>query len=284
MRGVEDRGAFTRTPGDGFANEAEDPISASPTTEYRAEGGVITVPFVLGTDPLDHPWTRQHLVAEQAAADAGFTIVETGVIIRTGADLTTTQLDELAALQNELWGTSIDAFIEPGDPVQPVGTDQPDPSQGEYLDMWYEDPRWQSSPADDLWIARLVILGAALALSLLVVSIGLALAAAEGREERDTFTIVGARPSSMRRQAAARAVVLALVGIGLGIPLGFAPTWVVDRVANSGVGSSSAEAIHVPWLVVGALLVVIPSVAAGGAWTVSGLANRFRPATPTRRD
>lgn len=281
---IADGHAVTSDGDGGGANEAEDPISASPTTEYRAEGGVITVPYAFGTDPLDHPWTGQLLITEPAAADAGFTIVETGVIIRAGADLSTTQLDDLSALQNELWGTSVDAFIEPGDPVQPDGIDQPDPSEGEYLDMWYEDPRWQSSPADDLWIARLVILGAALALSLLVVSIGLALAAAEGREERDTFTIVGARPSSMRRQAAARAVVLALVGIGLGIPLGFAPTWVVDRVANSGVDSSSAEAIQVPWLVVGALLVVIPSVAAAGAWTVSGLANRFRPATPTRRD
>ena len=281
---IADGNAVT-SDGGGIANEAEDPMSASPTTEYRAEGGAITVPFVFGTDPLDHPWAGQLLITEQAAADAGFTIVETGVIIRAGADLTTTQLDELAALQNELWGTSVDAFVEPGDPPRLDGSAQTGAPEGEYLDMWYEDPRRQSSSADDLWIARLVILGAALALSLLVVSIGLALAAAEDRDERDTFTIVGARPSSMRRQAAARAAVLALAGIGLGIPLGFAPTWVVDRVVNSGVEAMSRTgAIEVPWLVVGALLVVIPSVAAGGAWTVSGVANRFRPATPTRRD
>ncbi|MEZ5247301.1 MAG: FtsX-like permease family protein [Acidimicrobiales bacterium] len=277
-------GYAVTSDGDGFANEAEDPVSGSPTAEYRSEGGVITVPYAFGADPLDHPWTGQLLITEQAAADAGFTIVETGVIIRAGADLTTTQLDQLSALQNELWGTSVDAFIEPGDTSRLDGSDQPGAVQDEYFDMWYEDPRWQSSSADDLWIARLVILGAALALSLLVVSIGLALAAAEGREERDTFTIVGARPSSMRRQAAARAAVLALVGIGLGIPLGFAPTWVVDRVANSGIDSYATDNIQVPWLVVGVLLVVIPSVAAAGAWTVSGLANHFRPATPARRD
>jgi hypothetical protein len=278
-------GYVVTSGGDGFANEVQEPTSGPLTTDYQSEAGVITLPYVLGRDPLDHPWTGQLLVTERAAADAGFTVVETGVVIRAGSALTTTQLDELAALQSELWGTSVDAFIEPGDPSRLDGSDQTGALQDGSFDMWYEDPRWESWSDGDLWTARAVIIGAALALSLLVVSIGLALAAAEGREERDTFTIVGARPSSMRRQAAARAAVLALVGIGLGIPLGFVPTWVVDRVVDGGVEAASrSSTIEVPWLVIGALLVVIPSVAAGGAWTMSGLANHFRPATPTRRD
>lgn len=123
-----------------------------------------------------------------------------------------------------------------------------------------------------------------LALSLLVVSIGLALAVAEGREERDTFVIVGAKPSSMRRQAAARAAVLAQVGIRLGVPLGFVPTWVVDRVAGDAGPSGAGESVEFPWLVVVALVVVIPSVVAGAAWAASGLGQHFRPPTPTRRD
>jgi ABC-type antimicrobial peptide transport system permease subunit len=133
-------------------------------------------------------------------------------------------------------------------------------------------------------VARLVIVGGALVLSMLVVAIGLALAAAEGREERDTFVIVGAKPSSMRRQAAARAAVLALVGIGLGVPLGFVPTWVVDRVANDAGPSSAGVPIGFPWLVVVTLVVVVPSAVAGVAWAGSALGQRFRPPTPTRRD
>ncbi len=114
-------------------------------------------------------------------------------------------------------------------------------------------------------------------------SIGLALAAAEGREERDTFLVVGATPATMRRQAAARAAVLALVGTGLGIVPGFAPTWVVDRVTRSGDGAYAVP-VGFPWLVVAALVVIVPAICAGGAWLVAGAAHRWRPPRPTWRD
>ena len=253
------------------------------TAEYRAESGTISVPYVMSGDPIEYAGNGDLLMTEDAAIDAGFSVVQTGIIVRAGAPFTSAQLDELAAARQEFQGTPIDGFIEPGDPPRSEASYQTGTLSDEYFEIQYEDQRWQSSNNGDLWLARLVIVGAALALSLLVVAIGLSLAAAEGREERDTFSIVGARPSSMRRQAAARAAVLALVGIGLGIPLGFVPTWVIDRVTASGDQYSTAS-IQVPWLVVGALLLVIPAVAAGAAWSASGLATRFRPATPTHRD
>lgn len=252
--------------------------------QYRADAGMIEFPYAMAADPVQHGWNLQLLMTEEAARDAGFSIVQTGVIVRAGSPLTEVQRDELALLAREFEGTPLDAFIEPGDPPRTEATYQSGTLNDVYYSLQYDEPRWRGSTASDLWIARLVILGAALAISLLVVSIGLALAAAEGREERDTFTIVGAKPSSMRRQAAARASVLALVGIGLGVPLGFVPTWVVDRVTRDAGPSSYNAPIEFPWLVVAALVAVIPAVVAGAAWAGSGLGQRFRPPTPTRRD
>lgn len=261
-----------------------DPESDLFQMQYQAEAGTIEVPYAIAADPVQRSWILQLLMTEEAALDAGFSIVQTGVIVRSGSPLTEVQRDELALLARDFDGTPFDAFIEPGDPPRTEAASQTGTSEVVHFNLQYDEPRWRGSSSTDLWIARLVILSAALAITLLVVSIGLALAAAEGREERDTFTIVGAKPSSMRRQAAARAAVLALVGIGLGVPLGFVPTWVVDRVTSSAGPSSYDAPIGFPWLVVVALVVVIPAVVAGTAWAASGLGQRFRPATPTRRD
>jgi putative ABC transport system permease protein len=272
--------AFYVADGPGLEDTESDLFQA----QYRADGGVIEVPYATAADPVQHGWNLQLLITERAASDAGFSIVQTGVIVRAGSPLTEPQRDELALLAREFDGTPIDAFIEPGDPPRTEATYQTGMLDDTAYSVQYDEPRRQQSGSSDLWIARLVIVGAALALVLLVVSIGLALAAAEGREERDSFAIVGARPSSMRRQAAARAAVLALVGLGLGVPLGFVPTWVVDRVTRNAGPSSVDAPIGFPWLVVVTLIVAIPAVVAGAAWAASGLGQRFRPANPTRRD
>lgn len=263
---------------------SDDPEADLFRMEYRAEAGIVEAPYAVAADPVQRSWNLQLLMTEEAALDAGFSIVQTGVIVRSDAPLTEVQRDELALLARDYDGTPIDAFIEPGDPPRTEATSQSGSLDDVYYSVQYDEPRWRSSGSSDLWIARLVILGAALAISLLVVSIGLALAAAEGREERDTFTIVGAKPSSMRRQAAARAAVLALVGIGLGVPLGFVPTYVVDRVTRNAGPSSYSQPIGFPWLGVVTLVVVIPAVVAGAAWAAAGLGQRVRPPTPARRD
>ncbi|MEQ9162702.1 MAG: ABC transporter permease, partial [Ilumatobacter fluminis] len=269
---------------DSYFRASDDPslLDEQLTVEYRAEDGTISVPYAIADDPIEFAGTGELMITADAARDAGFEVVHTGVIVRTGAPLTPSQLDDLAALQQQLYGTPLDAFIEPGDPPRSETSNRSGTLADEYVEIRYEDPRWNSSSAGDVWLARLVIVGAALGLSMLVVSIGLSLAAAEGRDERDVFAVIGARPSSMRRQAAARAAVLSLVGIGLGIPLGFVPTWVIDRVVHDGDGSVTP--VSVPWPVVASLVVVIPVVAAGAAWIASGLGQRLRPPSPTRRD
>lgn len=276
--GVEGYPAYYSTVSDEPYVIDDEQLSA----DYRAEGGTINVPYELAADPIEYGGSGELLMTEEAARAAGFDVVRTGVIIRAGSALTPAQLDGISALQQRLYGTPIDAFLEPGDPPRTEASYQTGTLDDRYVEIRYEDPRWSSSNTRDLWLARLLIVGVALALSLLVVAIGLSLAAAEGRDERDTFAVVGARPSSMRRQAAARAAVLSLVGIGLGIPLGYVPTWVVDRVVHDpGVYSPP---VSFPRLVVATLVIVIPAVAAAGAWAGSGIGQRFRPAGATRRD
>lgn len=257
--------------------------SVSEALVYRSEDGPIELTVAYNQHPSEYLWFADVLMTEPAARAAGFDIVPTGLVIRAGAPLTPEQIDLVRGAAQTLEGRPVDAFIEPGDPPITVAQEQMDRSEPSGAYLSFEDPTWRQGWAQELWIARGVLVGAALVLSLLVVSIGLTLAAVEGREERDVFAVVGATPATMRRQAAARAAVVTLVGIGLGIPLGFTPTWVVDRVTSQS-DASWAVPVQFPWLAVAAMLVIIPAVAAGGAWAGSGLAQRLRPASPTRRD
>lgn len=99
-----------------------------------------------------------------------------------------------------------------------------------------------------------VILPAALVLSVLVVLVGLALVASDGRDERTTLVAVGAGPAHRRRMQAVRAFVLAGMGQALALPVGVACAWVVLRSQNIGFVT--------PWPLVIALLVVLPVAAA----------------------
>jgi len=99
-----------------------------------------------------------------------------------------------------------------------------------------------------------VILPAALVLSVLVVLVGLALVASDGRDERTTLVAVGAGPGHRRRMQAVRAFVLAGMGQALALPVGVACAWVVLRTMGI--------AFVTPWPLVVALLVVLPVAAA----------------------
>ena len=111
---------------------------------------------------------------------------------------------------------------------------------------------------------------AALLLTLLVVAIGLALSAAESRDERDVLVAVGARPVTMRRLAACRAVALTVVAAVLAIPTGYVPIVVVYRAIEG-------EVAAFPWLTAAGILVAVPLLAGGAAWIASSIAQRFRP-------
>ncbi len=251
--------------------------------QYSGPNGIISLepPTASVAYRYEYAGRSSPLVTEAYARELGFDIVERGTLVRVPAALTIDQRDDLATLQQDLAGQTVDAFVEPGDPPRLApgqgGTGEPEWS------VSYDEPRYRLVDDTDLWVGRLVILGAVVLLTLLVVAIGLSLAAAEGRDERNVLTVVGATPASMRRQASARAAVLALSGIVLGIPTGFLPVWVVYRVLSTD-RSFSTELLRFPWLVTAALIVVVPLLVAGVAWLGSGVAQRFRPPTAARQD
>lgn len=252
--------------------------------EYRAEDGTIVLEPTVARRPLTYEWRAQPMMTDQAARDAGFEVARIGVIIRGDASLDDAQLDALGDLRDRMHGTPLDSFVEPGDPPRTLEMMQTGMLDSEFTQIEFDDPRWYDDRDDDLWLSRLAVVAAAVVLGLIVVSIGLALAAAEGRSERDVMIVVGAPSASLRRQAAARAVVLAAVGIVIGVPLGFGPAWVVGQIQHDPANRYGMQEIGFPWLVVGTLAVAIPLLVALGAWMASGVAQRFRPASPARRD
>lgn len=252
--------------------------------EYVAEDGTIVLEPAVASRPLAYEWRAQPIMTELAALDAGFEIARVGVIVRGDAPLDDAQLDALGDVRERTYGIPLDSFVEPGDPPRTAEMMQTGMLDSQYVQIEYDDPRWDDDRDDDLWLSRFAIVGATVLLGLIVVSIGLALAATEGRDERDAMLVVGASPASLRRQAAARAVVLAAVGIGIGIPLGFLPVWVVGQIQHDPSNRYGMQEIGFPWLVVAAIVVTVPFLAALGAWTTAALAQRLRPASPTRRD
>ena len=221
------------------------------------------------------------LVTEAYARELGFDVVERGALVRSPDALTADQRNDLAALRQQLAGQPIDAFVEPGDPPRTDAVDGPTADAS--WSVSYDEPGYRMIDDSDIWIARAVILGGVLLLTLLVVAIGLSLASAEGRDERNVLAAVGATPASLRRQASARAAVLALGGIVLGIPTGFVPAWMLDSLLDAR-NAISTEPLRFPWHVTAALVVVVPLLVAGAAWIGSGVGQRVRPPTPTRRD
>ena len=219
-----------------------DVAGVAPTINYPAERGDIPVtPPVSEHVPKYSFSFSRPIVTPEYARQLGFDLVQRGIIVRTGRALTA---DQRQALSSSFGDASLvgDVFVEPGDPPIVVSDGQ---ASGPYWAFGYDDPNWRQG-GSDLWRARVAVLVAALLLTSLVVAIGLSLAAAEGRIERETLAVVGARPASLRRQAAARASVLAVVGIALGLPTGYAPAWVLFRTTSTG---GFYEPLRFPWVV-----------------------------------
>lgn len=101
-------------------------------------------------------------------------------------------------------------------------------------------------------------------MSILIVTIGLALVAAETRRDAALLAVVGATPRTRRGLAAARAGVLTLTGGVLAVPAGLLPIW--GLAASAGEGA----AFTVPWASVAAVVLVIPGAAAATAWAIGG--------------
>lgn len=112
---------------------------------------------------------------------------------------------------------------------------------------------------------------AALVLSLFVVAVSLALAAAETRDERDVLVVIGAPPPTMRHTSGRKALLLTLLGAALAVPVGFLPVSVFTAASDNDLP------LIFPWRIVVLLVAAVPIVAALATTAFSGIALRIRP-------
>ncbi|NNE11443.1 MAG: hypothetical protein HKN41_04275 [Ilumatobacter sp.] len=277
-------GALAPVSPDGYAAGAvlgpDGAVDVTATTAtYDGSDGRVTVDVAVARRAYGYEFAGYGglLITEEQAIESGFTIVDRGVIVRYDQPLTAEQRSQLRSLPIGAV-VNFDGFVEPGDPA-------PSEQLEEVTGGWslnVDEPSWREARANDIWVARAIVLAAALLVSLTVVAIGLALAAAEGRSERDTLAVVGATPRSMRRQTAARGVVMTVSGVAIGIPVGFVPAFVLYRIANQ--GHVLGDTIGFPWLVVGALVVAATVGVAAVAWAGSAVGQRFGRPAIDRRD
>jgi putative ABC transport system permease protein len=122
--------------------------------------------------------------------------------------------------------------------------------------------------------ARLAAIGGALLLTGLIVGLGMALWAAEGRDERATLVAVGASPRTLAALAASKAWILAVVGTLLAVPLGYGTLYAVNRAVDN--------VTVFPWLFAAAAVVALPLVIAAVTWLGSTLGQRARPVRSSR--
>jgi putative ABC transport system permease protein len=264
---LDDQGSImVRVPGDSTGSG----VFGVPNSTYAVGDDMIQLDTPMGRDvPAFGFGYWMVLITEAHAVEIGFTPVPRGVIVRSDTAVT----DEIGvAMQREFTNHAFvfDAFIEPGDPLRA----SPQEAVGPWWNVSYA-AQYRPGDRGDLWRARAIIAGIAVVLSLLVVAIGLSLAAAEGRDERTTLSVVGATPATMRRQTATGAAALALTGIALGIPTGFVPTWLLWRAVDGDDWPSF------PWVVSIILVIAIPLAASAATWLASAASQRLRPVTIT---
>jgi hypothetical protein len=170
---------------------------------------------------------------------------------RADHDLTDDEVSALYSVADDGYERSVFAeFEQAADRTVQVTTFAP-----------YPDPMLRWMP----WIRLGSIVGT-LALMALIVSLGMALWAAEGRDERNTLVAVGASPSSLARMAGLKAWLLAQVGVLVGVPLG----WVILRVVAA---AADVDTVFPTVFVLSALLGV-PTVIGLVTWASSAIGQR----------
>ena len=163
--------------------------------------------------------------------------------VRTPKAFTTAQTKALVALQ-----------------TADLGADLSTADRDVYVSFQFATPNQRS---DIQFVTYAVILPAAVVLALLTTLIGLALTAAETRDEQATFIAVGAGPGHRRRQGAWQAFLMATLGSLLAIPGGLIPAAIVLKASDS--DRFFPIEVRPPWLILLALLVGLPLIAASCA-------------------
>lgn len=117
--------------------------------------------------------------------------------------------------------------------------------------------------ADDFALAQLILLGLAALFVTLIAAVGLGLAAADSRRDRAVLSVIGAKPATQRRIAAANAWVLVIIGTVLGVPAGLFAAHVVTVAVNQ------EPPTGIPWLFVMAEFVAVPLVVTALAYVAA---------------
>lgn len=207
------------------------------------------------------------IMTETGARAAGLDVIAVGIRFTGDDDLTAGQRRALDDIRFD--GASYeDAWILDGESAA-FDTDR-----SGRIGFWitYQWVPGQTSST----LVQAGIVGATLLLVLVVVAIGLSLAAVESRDERNTLIAIGASPSTLRRRSATTATLLAVTGGVVAVPTGLIPLWVVLRVQN-GQQNGYDDGFAVPWLSILAIVVVIPIVVGLVALVGSAIIQRIRP-------
>ncbi len=124
----------------------------------------------------------------------------------------------------------------------------------------------------DTRLLELLLAAVSVLFALIVVAIGLALAAADEADERETLTVAGAGPGVLARVSGSKAWILATLGFLLAVPVGFLPAATV--VSSSG---QQSRALYFPTSVVLTLVVIAPLAVGVLAFGVTSVTRRVRP-------
>jgi precorrin isomerase len=219
-----------------------------------SSGAVLTLPapVSIGVDGLAFGYDDV-FVSPAYADEQGFPRQAPILIGRAATAISTSMSDELYRQLG--YDTEAAAFAEFGPPPAGLGI-RTDISDGGNAHLG--------------WI-RLGAIGGTLLLMALIVTLGMALWAAEGRDERDTLVAIGASPSALARIAGTKAWLLAFVGAALAVPLGFGTV----RLA---VGAADQQTTF-PWVFAISAIVGLPLVIGVGAWAASAIGQRVHRVT-----
>lgn len=187
------------------------------------------------------------LVSPELAGDLGLEPVPAALALVAGTALTDDQVDDVRALAED-W--QFEHAMSPA-----------------WLDVWVHEAPTGPTPAQ----IEVLLSTVALVVAGLVVAAGLALAAADARDERDVLTVVGAGPGALARAAGARAWLLAGLGAVMAVPFGLLPVAVYVAVHDG------TMELVVPWRTVGLVAVALPVALAAAAAATSAAVQRLRP-------
>jgi hypothetical protein len=232
-------------------NSPETPVPRQFVDELAASLGVDQAEVLVVPDPAaDRPWLDNlsvHIAPELAD---GLGLKRSWITLTGRGDRTFTRAEI-----DRLWNTLL------ADPEWRYFVDVPTSETDGSLS--FSTPAVVNPLA--LW-ARWLLIGGVSLLVAMVVALGLALWAVEGRDERTTLQVLGAAPTVTAGVVAWKALLLAVIGGVLALPLGYGTPALLAR-ASAGDGLSTS--MPFPWAVAAAVLVIIPIVIAAASGGLS---------------